>query len=123
MIRIFVADAYSDLRVALRLLARELGMQVVGEADTWAMATATAAETRPDTLLVNWDLIPSGDGASLADVRATCPPGVVIVLLSRLDVRRQAALAAGADEFLSMRETPDRGADRLRAAATRSRAS
>jgi two-component system, OmpR family, KDP operon response regulator KdpE len=121
MTRIFVADAYPDLRAALRLLAQDLGMQVVGEAATWSAMLATAAQTRPDMLLVDWDLIPAAPGATLADLRATCPASVVIVLISGLDARRQAALAAGADDFLSKGETPDRVAARLRAAASRSR--
>ena len=94
-------------------------MQVVGEAASWSTALATAAGTRPDMLLVDWDLIPVRSGATLADLRATCPAAVVIILLSRMDARRQAALAAGADVFISKGETPDRVADRLRHAASR----
>jgi DNA-binding NarL/FixJ family response regulator len=50
-------------------------------------------------------------------LRAACPAAVVIVLISHLDARKQAALSAGADAFISKGETPDRVAVRLRAAA------
>jgi DNA-binding NarL/FixJ family response regulator len=42
---------------------------------------------------------------------------IVIVLISHLDARQQAARSAGADAFISKDEMPDRVAERLRAAA------
>ena len=115
MTRVFLADSKSDVRSALRLLLQDLDMQVVGDASDWLTALTQAAGTQPDMLVVDWDLIPTE--ASLVDLRASCPAAVVIVLISPLDARRQAALSAGADSFISMGETPDRVAERLRAAA------
>ena len=46
---------------------------------------------------------------------------VVIVLISQLDARQQAALSAGADSFISKGETPDRVAERLLSAAANGR--
>jgi DNA-binding NarL/FixJ family response regulator len=43
---------------------------------------------------------------------------VVIVLVSHLDPRHQAALSAGADAFISKSETAIRVAERLRDAVT-----
>jgi DNA-binding NarL/FixJ family response regulator len=97
----------------------DLDMQVVGEADDWQMAMTQASSTQPDMLLVDWDLIPPD--SSLPALRATCPEAVVIVLVSHLDARQQAALSAGADSFISKDEMPDRVADRLRKAAERVR--
>ena len=45
------------------------------------------------------------------------PAALVIVLISHLDARQQAALSAGADAFISKGETPERVAERLRTAA------
>jgi len=42
---------------------------------------------------------------------------MVIVLISQLDARQQAALSAGADAFISKGELPERIAERLRDAA------
>jgi DNA-binding NarL/FixJ family response regulator len=61
---------------------------------------------------VDWELIPTD--SSLLVLRDTCPAAVVIVLVSNMDPRRQAALSAGADSFISKDETPDRVAQRLR---------
>lgn len=115
MTRVFLADGQPQARSALRLLLQDLNMQVVGEAVDWSTALTTAAGTQPDMLLVDWDLIPTK--TSLLELRATCPATVVIVLISHLDARQQAALSAGADVFISKGETPDRVAERLQAAA------
>ena len=48
-----------------------------------------------------------------------CPNAIVVVLISPLDARQQAAISAGADAFISKGETPERVAERLQAAAAR----
>jgi DNA-binding NarL/FixJ family response regulator len=69
-------------------------------------------------LLVDWDLLPVDLGVqSLAELRLVCPNAIVVVLISHLDGRHQAALSAGADAFISKGETPERVAERLRTAA------
>jgi DNA-binding NarL/FixJ family response regulator len=68
-------------------------------------------------LLVDWDLLPSGPTAALGVLRRACPATLVIVLISHLDARHQAALSAGADAFISKGETPERVSERLRNAA------
>jgi len=116
MTKVFLAAKQSGVRSALRLLLQDLEMQVVGEANTWSAALSKASATQPDMLVVDWDLIP--DTSSLSDLRVTCPAATVIVLISHLDSRQQAALSAGADSFISKSETPDRVAERLQAAAS-----
>ena len=119
-----IADAQTDERAALRLMLLDLDMQVVGEAADWTAALAQAPLVRPDVVLVDWDLVANGSGAAhsttseqaLAELRLTCPTAIVIVLISHLDARRQAALSAGADAFVSKTQMPDRVAERLRAA-------
>jgi DNA-binding NarL/FixJ family response regulator len=115
MTNVFLADGKPEVRAALRLLLLDLDMHVVGETDNWLSALSEAASTKPDMLLVDWDLIPTN--TSLLELRETCPTAVVIVLISHLDARQQAAISAGADSFISKGETPDRVAERLRAAA------
>lgn len=115
MTRVFIADSQYETRSALRLLLWDLNMQVVGEATDWPDTLRQAAGTQPDMVLVDWDLIPTE--TSLLELRATCRAAIIIVLISHLDARQQAALSAGADSFISKGETPDRVAERLRAAA------
>ena len=117
MTRVLLAAPQPDVRTALRLLLLDLNMEVVGEAADWPDALALTPEAQPDMLLVDWELIPTDSGNTLTQLRAACPGAVVIVLISQLDARQQAALSAGADAFISKGEMPDRVGDRLRAAA------
>jgi DNA-binding NarL/FixJ family response regulator len=85
------------------MLLLDLNMEVVGEAADWTTTLALATETRPDMVLVDWELISRDSGNTLIQLRAACP------------------VSAGADAFISKGEMPDRIADRLRAAAERVR--
>jgi DNA-binding NarL/FixJ family response regulator len=117
MTRVYLADAQPQERSALRLLLVDLKLEVVGEAADWFTTLAQAPISRADMLLVDWDLLPSSPTAALDELRKTCPAALVIVLISHLDARHQAALSAGADAFISKGETPARVAERLRAVA------
>jgi len=89
-------------------------MEVVGEAADWPIALAQAPATSPDMLIVDWGLVAAGSNADLAEMRMACPSAMVIVLISHLSAREQAALSAGADAFISKGETSERVAERLR---------
>jgi DNA-binding NarL/FixJ family response regulator len=118
MTRVYVADAKPEERSALRLVLLDLKMEVVGEAADWFTTLAQAPIRRTDMLLIDWDLLPSASpSAALDELRKACPAALVIILISHLDARHQAALSAGADAFISKGETPDRVAERLRLAA------
>ncbi len=123
MTRVFVADAKPEERSALRLLILDLRMDVVGEAADWPTTLAQAPICRTEMLLIDWDLLPNSPTAALDELRRACPAALVIVLISHLDAREQAALSAGADAFISKSETSDRVAERLRAVAASFRAS
>lgn len=117
MTRVYLADAQLVERTALRLMLLDLNMEVVGEAADWPTTLAQAPATRLDMLLVDWGLLPAESGTALAELRLACPTAIVVILISHLDARQQAALSAGADAFISKGESPDRVAERLRAAA------
>ena len=116
MKRVFLADGYPDERSALRLLLKHIDLQIVGEATDWPSALARAPAANPDIVVVDWGLISSESGEALAELRMACPAAVVIVLISHLDAREQAALSAGADAFISKGETSERIVERLRSA-------
>ena len=118
MTRVFLADAQADERKALRVLLRDLKMEVVGEAADWAGTLAGVPTSGLDMLLVDWGMLPAGLGVkALAELRLTCPNAILVVLISHLDARHQAALSAGADVFISKSDTPERVAERLQSAA------
>jgi DNA-binding NarL/FixJ family response regulator len=118
MKRVYLADSHSDERSAFRLLLLDLNLNIVGEAADWQSALRLAPATRPDLVLVDWSLVDNGSGAQLMELRKACADAVVIVLISHLDARDQAALSAGADAFISKGETSERVVERLRAAVS-----
>jgi DNA-binding NarL/FixJ family response regulator len=117
MTRVYLADALPEERSALRLVLLDLNLEIAGEAADWSTTLAQAPISRTDMLLVDWDLLPSAPGAALEELRKACPAALVIVLISHLDARQQAALSAGADAFISKDETPERVAEHLRTVA------
>jgi DNA-binding NarL/FixJ family response regulator len=117
MTRVFIADAKPEERSALRLVLLDLKMEVVGEAADWTSTLAQAPVNRTEMLLIDWDLLPNSPTAALEELRKACPSALVIILISHLDARQQAALSAGADAFISKGETPERVAERLLAVA------
>ena len=117
MTRVFLADAQFEERNALRLLLLDLKMEVVGEAADWPTTLMQVPVSRTEMLLVDWDLLPGEPNSALEELRKVSPVALVIVLISHLDAREQAALSAGADAFISKGETPERVAERLVAVA------
>lgn len=117
MIRIYLADAKPEERSALRILLLDLKMEIVGEAADWSTALIQIPVSHTDMLLVDWDLLPTLPNAALEELRKACPAALVIVLISHLDARHQAALSAGADVFISKSESPERVAEHLRTVA------
>jgi DNA-binding NarL/FixJ family response regulator len=123
MTRVYIADALTEERSALRLVLLDLNMEVVGEAADWTATLAQAPVSRTDMLLIEWDLLPrTTPTTALDELRRACPAALVIILISHLDARQQAALSSGADAFISKGETPERVAERLRAVAASVRA-
>ena len=117
MTRVYIADAKTEERSALRLVLQDLRMDIAGEASDWATTLMLMPVSRTDILLVDWDLLPNSPTSALDTLRKACPAAIIIILISHLDARQQAALSAGADAFISKGESPDRVAERLRSVA------
>lgn len=103
---ILLADDQPNVCSALRLLLeQEAGLSVTAEAGNSRELLATMEGDCPDLLLLDWEL-PSGKGAELIPaLREKCPELVIIALSSRPEAR-QAALRAGADDFVSKGSPP-----------------
>ena len=106
--RILLADDQPRIRFALRtLLYRQSQMQVVSEAGDADSLLAQIEMTSPDLVLLDWELPGRRALSSPAALRAVCPDLVVIALSGRPEAKR-AALAAGADGFVSKTDPPER---------------
>lgn len=122
MTRIYLADAQHKERSALRLLIMDIKMELVGEAANWETTLAQVPGSRADLLLIDWEILPDSATEALKKLRKICSAALVIVLISHLSARHQAALSAGADFFISKGEMPERVAERLRTVAANIRA-
>jgi two-component system response regulator RegX3 len=107
-VRLFIADADQELRVSLQLLLhQEPGMLVVGIADHARGLLAQLAPSQPDVLLLDWLLPGRPAEALLADLNALEQRPQIIVLSVRPEVE-SAAIAAGADAFVTKAVPADR---------------
>jgi DNA-binding NarL/FixJ family response regulator len=105
--RVLIADDQPSVRSALGLLLQEkLGVIVVGEASDLKQALELVGAKEPDLVLLDWELPTQGGATALAGLR-TARPGLAVIALSGRPGARRAALAAGADAFVSKGEPPE----------------
>ncbi len=103
-----VADNESKVRFALRtLLVQRAQIDVLGEATCAGELLALVERTRPDLVLLHWRLQGMAAGELLRRLKEICPELHVIVLSARPEAR-QAALASGADSFVSKMDQPEK---------------
>lgn len=107
--RVLLADPQSDVRYALRVLlqlVRELNAEVVAEANDAPSLYRILESSTADLLLIDWSLpnLPAED--RLASIRQFQPDLRIIVLSGRPEFK-QAALDAGADDFVSKIDSVD----------------
>ena len=115
--RMLLADQNVDVRHALALLLRTaLDLKVVGEAGDFTGLSARSRE-QADLLLVEWAGIALEAPQRLAELRAL-NDRLRIVVLSTQPEDRAAAIAAGADAFISKVDPPDQVLAVVRAVLT-----
>ncbi len=106
--RVLLADDRTEVRSALRLLLeQEPGVCVVGEATEAERLLTLVKAIHPDLVLLDWELSSLRADNVLSALHRVYPNLLVIVLSVRPEARR-AALAAGADAFISKGDPPER---------------
>ena len=105
--RILLAENRSRVRFALRsLLEEQPGIVVVGESVDCQELLAQAEADCPDLVLIDWDLPGMATVDLLPALQKICPGLPVIALSGRPEVEG-AALAAGAQAFVSKAGPPE----------------
>lgn len=105
--RILLADNRSKVRFALRvLLEQRPEFEIVGEAVDAEDLLAQVEAACPDLVLLDWRLPSTAAADLLLALRGVCPDLCMIALSERPEARR-AALAAGADAFVSKADPPE----------------
>ena len=101
-IRVLFVDNYPIfLRAATDFLEQYDELVVVGTASSGEEAIAQAEELRPQVILIDLRLPGMSGLEAIPRLRAMLPEaGIIAMNLYDVDVYREAALAAGADEFL-----------------------
>ena len=104
--RILLADDESNVRFALQaLLERQPGLEIVGGVGNSRELLSHATATCPDLVLLDWELPDGTAVAMLSELHEACP-GLAVIALSGRPGARQAALAAGANFFVSKVDSP-----------------
>jgi CheY-like chemotaxis protein len=113
--RVFIADDQSRVRWALRtFLQEEPGLVLVGETSRAEALLALVEATRPDLLLLDWELSGQPIVDLLSALRALDFQIKIIVLSSQPDIQ-QTVLEARVDAFVSKGDPPERLLTTLRA--------
>lgn len=101
-VRVVLVDDHEFLRGGLRLrLAREAGMEFVGEASTACEALDVIGRTGPDLVVLDLGLPDMGGVEVAAKIRATWPVIKIIVLTGDSNEASPGdAIRAGADGFI-----------------------
>jgi DNA-binding NarL/FixJ family response regulator len=105
---ILLADDQPSVRFALRvLLEQQHALHIAGEALDAADLLTQVRATHPDLVLLGWEL-PGLKAKGLITALRQAQPGLFIIALSGHFEARHAALAAGADAFVSKGDPPDK---------------
>lgn len=106
MKQILLADDNPDLRSALRLLLEtRLDMKLFTEARDMEHVLAQAEDTRPDCIILDWEL-PGRPLRERVGVLRALVPGAKIIVTSARPESRQEALSEGADAFADKADSP-----------------
>lgn len=106
--RVLLADDHTQVRWALRTaIQEEDAMEIVGEVSGASCLLPLVKALRPDVVLLEWELSGQPAGDLLGGLRSLDHPCEVIVL-SQHPETQAAALAAGADAFVSKADSPER---------------
>lgn len=106
-LRILIADDEPNVRFALNvLLTQQVRLCTVLEAADAGSLLKQMEMDCPDVTLLDWNLNGVTGDELLPIMRHVCPKTAVIVLSGKPEIG-QAALAAGADAFVSKSEPPE----------------
>lgn len=114
-LRVLLADGQPRVLSALRLLLNQVpGFQTVGEASEAASLLDQVRTVQPDLVLLDWEL-PGLPALNTLSVLRANRPNLKVIALSRQPELWGAAIAAGADLFVSKVDPPGKLLAALRA--------
>ncbi len=113
MKRVLLADDNPNLRSALRLLLEtRLEFELIVEARDMEHVLAQVEDSRPDCIILDWEL-PGRPIRERVSVLRTLVPHLKVIAISARPESKEAALAEGAEAFISKNEPPILILDRI----------
>jgi DNA-binding NarL/FixJ family response regulator len=113
-VRVLLATDRPSLGEALSLFLAEAHIEVVATAADSGALVALAAVTRPDVILVDWQLAGAGSAGAVAELKSRGEPAP-IVLLSTPEEGALASMAE-ADDHVTLGDHPENLVKALREA-------
>jgi len=105
--RILLADEQPKVRFAIHVLLKPRAeLKVVSEATNAEQLIAQITLSNPDVVILDWQLPGLEEIGSIASMKKN-QPGLYVIVLSGRPELGQAALDAGADEFVSKIDPPE----------------
>jgi len=104
-LRALVCDDYSMVRETIRPVLVDAGFDSIREATLATEAIAMAERTQPDVVVLDLSL-PGMSGLQAIPVIKIVSPRSTIVVFSAYDVWREAALEAGAHDYVDKSNVP-----------------
>ena len=118
--RVLLADDHPEVRSALRLiLEQEPNLTVVAEADAANGLLSQLRSVDPDLVLMDWEL-PGINPLDLLSALHSLSPDAMVIAISGRPEACCAALAAGANAFVSKGDPPERLLSAVRSLAAQS---
>ncbi len=112
--RILLVDHRVKVRSALRLLVeQETEVDFVGEISDTKLLLEVVESTRPDVVLIDWEMVKGQADELLASLNRRHPE-VRIIAMSGRPESRQKVLELGVDAFISKGDPPELLIDVLR---------
>ena len=100
--RVYICDDSPEYRMLLRMVLADAGMTVVGEGCDGSECLEDAARVDPSLVLLDLNMPGVSGFEALPRLRAALPNVKIVVLTtSKADKDEQAAIALGADAFVS----------------------
>ncbi len=89
--KVLIADDQENVRSALRFaLKHEQNMRVVGEVEDIEYLVSALERTRPNLLIIDWELLNGDANAFLASVRERFPDLYILAMCSRCGIGQSA---------------------------------
>ncbi len=103
---VFIADPLLAERSALKLVVRDLNMQIAGEASDWSALLSQKDSAFLDMILLSWDILPKNYNRSIKLLRKKFPQARIVAIIDQTKKLQHFLNSTKVDSFISKEEYP-----------------